>query len=43
MRLKENADFERAKLLYKSYKIPANERIIIDAILDKLYNQDEFE
>jgi hypothetical protein len=41
--LKENPDSESAKLLYKSYKIPSNERIIINTVLDKLYSQDKFE
>jgi hypothetical protein len=41
--LKENADSESAKLLYKLYKIPSNERVIIDTALDKLYNQDKLE
>jgi hypothetical protein len=43
IRLKKNADSESAKLLYKSYKIPSNERVIIDTALNKLYNQDKFE
>jgi hypothetical protein len=43
IRLKENADSENAKLLYKSYKIPSNERIIIDTTLDKFHNQDKLE
>jgi hypothetical protein len=38
MRLKENADAEDAKLLYKFYKISFNERVIIDTALDKLHN-----
>ena len=38
IRLKENADSEGAKLLYKSYKVPFNERVIIDAALNKFYN-----
>jgi hypothetical protein len=41
--LKKNADSEGAKLLHKSYKVPSNERIIIDTTLDKLHNQDKFE
>jgi hypothetical protein len=41
--LKENADSENTKLLYKSYKILSNERIIIDTVLNKLHNQDKFE
>jgi hypothetical protein len=41
--LKENADFENAKLLHKLYKIPSNERIIINTVLDKFHNQDKFE
>jgi hypothetical protein len=41
--LKKNADSESAKLLYKSYKIPSNERIIINTALDKLHNQGKFE
>jgi hypothetical protein len=41
--LKENADSESAKLLYKSYKIPSNERIIINTVLNKLHNQDKLE
>jgi hypothetical protein len=43
VRLKKNANSEGAKLLYKSYKIPSNERVIIDTALDKLYDQDKFE
>jgi hypothetical protein len=43
MRLKENTEIESAKLLYKPYKIPANERVIIDIILDKLHSQNKFE
>jgi hypothetical protein len=43
IRLKENADSENAKLLYKLYKIPSNKRIIINTILDKLHSQDKFE
>jgi hypothetical protein len=41
--LKENTDFESAKLLYKSYKVPSNEQVIIDTILDKIHSQDKFE
>jgi hypothetical protein len=41
--LKENTDSEDVKLLHKSYKVPSNERIIIDTALDKFYNQDKFE
>jgi hypothetical protein len=41
--LKENADSENVKLLYKSYKVLSNERVIIDIILNKLHNQDKFE
>jgi hypothetical protein len=41
--LKENADFENVKLLYKSYKVPSNERVIIDTALDKLHSQGKFE
>jgi hypothetical protein len=41
--LKEITDFENIKLLYKSYKVSFNERVIIDTILDKFYNQDKFE
>jgi hypothetical protein len=41
--LKENADSENAKLLYKSYKIPSNERVIIDTVLDKFHNQNKLE
>jgi hypothetical protein len=43
IRLKENADFENIKLLYKPYKIPSNERVIINTTLDKLHNQDKLE
>jgi hypothetical protein len=43
IRLKENADSENAKLLHKLYKIPFNERVIIDTALNKLHNQDKFE
>jgi hypothetical protein len=43
IRLKENADFENAKLIYKFYKVPFNERVIIDTALNKLYNQGKFE
>jgi hypothetical protein len=43
IRLKKNADPEGAKLLYKLYKVPANERVIIDAALDKIYSQNKFE
>jgi hypothetical protein len=43
IRLKENADSEDPKLLYKSYKVPSNERIIIDTTLDKFHNQNKFE
>jgi hypothetical protein len=43
IRLKKNADSENVKLLYKSYKVPFNERIIIDTVLDKFYNQNKFE
>jgi hypothetical protein len=41
--LKENADSENAKLLYKSYKILFNERVIINTALNKLYSQGKFE
>jgi hypothetical protein len=41
--LKENADSESAKLLHKSYKVPSNERVIIDTALNKFHNQDKFE
>jgi hypothetical protein len=41
--LKENTDFENAKLLYKLYKVPSNERVIIDTALNKLHNQDKLE
>jgi hypothetical protein len=41
--LKKNADSEGAKLLHKLYKIPSNERVIIDTALNKLYNQNKFE
>jgi hypothetical protein len=41
--LKENADFENIKLLYKLYKIPSNKRIIINTALDKLHNQGKLE
>ena len=40
--MKENADFENVKLLYKLYKVPSNERIIIDTALDKFYSQGKF-
>jgi hypothetical protein len=43
IRLKENADSENAKLLYKSYKILFNERVIINTALNKLYSQGKFE
>jgi hypothetical protein len=43
IRLKENADSEKTKLLYKSYKIPSNERIIINTVLNKLHNQNKLE
>jgi hypothetical protein len=43
IRLKKNADFENAKLLYRFYKVPSNERVIIDTALDKLHNQDKLE
>jgi hypothetical protein len=43
IQLKENADFENAKLLYKSYKVLFSERVIIDTVLDKLHNQGKFE
>jgi hypothetical protein len=43
IRLKENANSESAKLLHKSYKVPFNERIIIDTALNKLHNQDKLE
>jgi hypothetical protein len=43
IRLKENADSESVKLLYKSYKVSSNERIIIDIILDKFHSQDKLE
>jgi hypothetical protein len=43
IRLKENADFENVKLLYKPYKVPFNERVIIDTALDKFHSQDKFE
>jgi hypothetical protein len=38
IRLKKNANSENAKLLYKLYKIPFNERVIIDIALDKLHS-----
>jgi hypothetical protein len=38
-----NTDSESAKLLYKLYKIPSNERVIINITLNKLYNQDKLE
>jgi hypothetical protein len=41
--LKENADPENTKLLHKLYKIPVNERVIIDATLNKLHSQNKFE
>jgi hypothetical protein len=41
--LKENAYSEDAKLLYKSYKVPSNKRIIINTILNKFHNQSKFE
>jgi hypothetical protein len=41
--LKENADSEDVKLLYKFYKILSNERIIINTTLYKLHNQNKFE
>jgi hypothetical protein len=41
--LKENANFENAKLLYKSYKVPSNKRVIIDIALNKFHNQDKLE
>jgi hypothetical protein len=43
IRLKKNADSEGVKLLHKSYKIPFNERIIINTALDKLHSQGKFE
>jgi hypothetical protein len=43
IQLKENIDSEGVKLLHKFYKVPFNERVIINTILDKLYNQDKFE
>jgi hypothetical protein len=41
--LKKNANSENAKLLYKLYKIPSNERVIIDTALNKLYSQNKLE
>jgi hypothetical protein len=38
IRLKKNADSENIKLLYKSYKVPSNERVIINITLDKFHN-----
>jgi hypothetical protein len=43
IRLKENADSEGVKLLYKSYKVSFNERVIINTVLDKFYSQGKFE
>jgi hypothetical protein len=41
--IKKNADSENTKLLHKSYKVPSNERIIIDTTLNKFHNQNKFE
>jgi hypothetical protein len=41
--LKKNTDSENIKLLYKLYKIPFNERVIIDTALNKFHNQNKFE